>query len=141
MKISKSKLTIFHEKAKLIFIQEQRYFDPMEKKKIFFSTQLRLSKLWSSWNEDAQKRAPLKTRSFFFIFSERSHPVARGGETCLAETGTFHRCTSDGFFDLITPLQVGAGRSLAKGRYLAAYRARCGACSFATANYEEEERG
>lgn len=110
----------------------------MEKKKIFFSTQLRLSKLCSSWNEDAQKRAPLKTRPFF---SERSHPVARGGETCLAETGTFHRCTSDGFFDLITPLQVGAGRSLAKGRYLAAYRARCGACSFATANYEEEERG
>lgn len=49
--------------------------------------------------------------------------------------------TSNGFFDLITPLQVGAGRSLAKGRYLAAYRARCGACSFATANYEEEERG
>lgn len=68
MKISKSKLTIFHEKAKLIFIQEQRYFDPMEKKKIFFSTQLRLSKLCSSWNEDAQKRAPLKTRPFFSFF-------------------------------------------------------------------------
>lgn len=67
MKISKSKLTIFHEKAKLLFIQKQRYF-LFQWKKIFFSTQLRLSKLWSSWNEDAQKRAPLKTRPFFSFF-------------------------------------------------------------------------
>lgn len=67
MKISKSKLTIFHEKAKLLFIQKQRYF-LFQWKKIFFSTQLRLSKLCSSWNEDAQKRAPLKTRSFFSFF-------------------------------------------------------------------------
>lgn len=67
MKISKSKLTIFHEKAKLLFIQKQRYF-LFQWKKIFFSTQLRLSKLCSSWNEDAQKRAPLKTRPFFSFF-------------------------------------------------------------------------
>lgn len=105
----------------------------------FFFTQLRCSRSCGiSSGTKMRVAAHLWKHVLFFLFPPC---CKRGARHASRRRELSTGGTSDGFFDLITPLQVGAGRSLAKGRYLAAYRARCGACSFATANYEEEERG
>ena len=79
-----SKTTIFRSNEKET---NPRQILQISIKFFFYSTSL-LSKLWSLFcNEDARSCTPLKTRSFFSF----STLLQEGGETCLAETGTFHR--------------------------------------------------
>lgn len=89
MKISKSKLTIFHEKAKLLFIQKQRYFLFQWKRKKYSFLLNFVFRSCAALGTKMRRNAHLWKHVLFFYFFWAEPPCCKRGRDMPRGDGNF----------------------------------------------------